>query len=149
MLVSRDATIADAELLFRWRTDPTTRQQSLREEAFSYESHVQWLTQALRDPKRKILIFEAGGKPVGMGRADRKEGHCELSWIVGPEARGQHYSYPLVAELVKRFHPATARIKPGNAASIKAAERAGLVRDQAVSDDDSVALLYTSKPITR
>jgi RimJ/RimL family protein N-acetyltransferase len=130
MLSLRNATIADASLLFAWRNDPITRLNSHNPAALVFESHVAWLRAILADPARQVFIAEEGGRPVGTVRVDREaDDSAELSWTVAPEARGRgiaKYMVRLVADRVSQTCSLRAEVKAGNAASIKVAEAAGM-----------------------
>ena len=102
----RPATIADAELLFVWRNDPLTRQQSLQTEPVVCENHLAWLENSLQNPDRQLFIAEqavsAAQTPVVLGtvRADRLAEVYELSWTVAPEQRGKGWGKKMVAALI-------------------------------------------------
>ena len=102
----RQATIADAELLFAWRNDPLTRQQSIHTEPVVWESHLAWLETGLQNPDRWLFIAEqavpAMQAPVVLGtvRADKLAEVYELSWTVAPEQRGKGWGKKMVAALI-------------------------------------------------
>ena len=102
----RPATIADAELLFVWRNDPLTRQQSIHTEPVVWETHLTWLETGLQNPDRWLFIAEqavpAMQAPVVLGtvRADKLAEVYELSWTVAPEQRGKGWGKKMVAALI-------------------------------------------------
>lgn len=102
----RPATIADAELLFVWRNDPLTRQQSIHTEPVVWETHLTWLEIGLQNPDRWLFIAEqavpAMQAPVVLGtvRADKLAEVYELSWTVAPEQRGKGWGKKMVAALI-------------------------------------------------
>ena len=102
----RPATIADAELLFVWRNDPLTRQQSIHTEPVVWETHLTWLENSLQNPDRQLFIAEqavsATQAPVVLGtvRADKLAEVYELSWTVAPEQRGKGWGKKMVAALI-------------------------------------------------
>ena len=102
----RPATLADAELLFVWRNDPLTRQQSIHTEPVVWESHLAWLETSLQNPDRWLFIAEqavpAMQAPVVLGtvRADKLAEVYELSWTVAPEQRGKGWGKKMVAALI-------------------------------------------------
>ena len=125
----RPATAADAALLLAWRNDEATRQASHHTAAIEPESHARWLEALLRNPARRLFIAEEQGEPVGSVRADRDpDGAChELSWTVAPSARGRGIGAGMVRLLRAEVRgPVRAEVKPGNAASVRIAEAAGL-----------------------
>lgn len=136
----RPATIADAELLFVWRNDPLTRQQSIHTEPVVWDSHLAWLETSLRNPNRQLYIAEgivqdAPGQPLILGtvRADKLDEEYELSWTVAPEQRGKGWGRKLVAALIEIL-PAqasyTAIVLHSNPASQRIAESLGLTERQ-------------------
>jgi UDP-2,4-diacetamido-2,4,6-trideoxy-beta-L-altropyranose hydrolase len=125
----RPATAADAALLLAWRNDEATRLASHNTEPVHPEDHARWIDALLRNPARRLFIAEASGEPVGSVRADRDEdGSChELSWTVAPAARGRGIGACMVRLLLAEVSgPVRAEVKPGNPASVRIAEAAGL-----------------------
>ena len=102
----RPATLADAELLFVWRNDPLTRQQSIHAEPVAWDSHLDWLAASLQNQDRQLFIAEqalpAAQAPVVLGtvRADKIGEDYELSWTVAPERRGNGWGRKMVAALI-------------------------------------------------
>ncbi len=89
-LVLRNATIDDSENLYRWRNHPTIRAMSKTQNAFTYESHCQWLQRVLVDEQRVLLIGELDGEPVGVVRFDitqQAEPTAEISIYRTPEVQ--------------------------------------------------------------
>ncbi len=84
----RPAAEADMELLWLWRNDPHTRAQSRNTDSISWKSHVRWVTRALVDPSRKILIGERDGTPLGNVGFHQVNGETEVSIVVAPAERG-------------------------------------------------------------
>jgi len=62
-LVTRPATLRDAEALWQWRNDPTTRASSRSPEQVSWDDHLQWLTASLARTDRVLLVIEDPGDP--------------------------------------------------------------------------------------
>lgn len=126
MLEYRKATLEDAEILYRWRHDPTTLQYSRNPEKVSFSNHLEWLKKSLQNPNRTILIFLHEDLLIGTGRADFDGRFYELSWTIAPDQRGLGYSHMLIKKLTEKFHPSRAEIKTDNIPSIKVAEKVGL-----------------------
>lgn len=128
----RPATVADAALLLEWRNDEATRLASHNTGVVTPEDHARWLDALLRDPSRRLFIAEVNGDPVGSVRADRDpDGAChELSWTVAPATRGRGMGVRMVQLLLAEVSgPVRAEVKPGNQASVRIAEAAGLAFD--------------------
>lgn len=119
----RPATLEDARTLYEWRMDPETRKASWNSDAFSFESHVDWLKKSLATPDRKLAIA-----PEGTVRLDRRAEGWEIHVTVAPEHRGAGVGTRLIqagCELVQE--DVFASIRPENVRSVKAFERAGFV----------------------
>ncbi len=107
----RNATIADADLLLRWRNDAATRANSVHGEIITIADHLRWLAATLQNSKRKLLIAEEGGAPVGTVRIDVGDsGVQELSWTVAPEARGRGVGKAMVALAIVPLRGAIAAV---------------------------------------
>ncbi len=89
-LTARPARSEDADTLFRWRNDPTTRSASRNGGEIDWSSHVAWLERVIASPDRQLLIAERDGRAVGTARWDRLDASAwEVSITVAPELRGQ------------------------------------------------------------
>lgn len=138
----REATMDDAEMLLRWRNDPLTREMSFNGAETSMEDHRTWLEWKLSNPFCEIIIAtNDAGVPVGAMRADGDETHVVLNWVVAPEHRGQGYAFSMIRCSLARYHKhrVKAVIKPTNVASIRSAERAGMVASHIVYESASPA----------
>ncbi|SDP28555.1 Spore coat polysaccharide biosynthesis protein SpsG, predicted glycosyltransferase [Pedococcus dokdonensis] len=94
----RPATPADAEPLWHWRNDPTTREHSRSQEPVPLESHLAWLTASLARRDRHLLVGEVAGRPVGTIRWDEDSaGEWEVSITVAPDSRGRGVAKGLLA----------------------------------------------------
>jgi RimJ/RimL family protein N-acetyltransferase len=120
-MLMRPATIDDAALLLAWRNDPTTRAMSKTIDLIEWDEHCRWLSSRLARAELYFYIAEVDGVPVGTVRIDG----WDLSYVVAPEHRGCGVAKRMLQWMCSEFGPLRAQIKPGNIASIKAAERAG------------------------
>lgn len=129
VLILRAATEADARRLFDWRNDPLTRNNSLESGLVSWDDHQRWLAAALARPDRRLLVAEQEGEAVGTVRLDQGAEGCELSWTVAPAQRGRGVGKAIVAAATALAGPGAliARIKRGNAVSLRIAEACGFV----------------------
>lgn len=127
----RDAGAADAQILFDWRNDETTRGNSRTHGPLRWEDHRSWLDRVLADEDRQLLIIEQDESPVATVRWDRRAGtDWEVSLTVAPEQRGRGLAAGVLAAgeealRVERPHRLLAGIHVDNRASIRLFERAG------------------------
>ncbi|NRQ42308.1 GNAT family N-acetyltransferase [Rheinheimera sp. YQF-2] len=123
----RLATMDDADRLLQWRNDPDTRRFSLNAEHVTAQQHIHWLQQSLSDPQRRLYIAEYAGQPVGTARVDSTAECHRISWTVAAECRGKGLAKAMVKLLVSQLTgKIVAEILPGNTASVKVAQHAGL-----------------------
>lgn len=117
----RLATLGDAEMLLVWRNDHLTREMSKNMDVVAMEGHVKWLAARLAREEPHLYVAESDGVPVGTIRIDGDE----VSYTTAPEHRGLGHATAMLMWAKEKFGSLRAEIKPGNVASIKAAERAG------------------------
>ncbi len=123
----RPATMQDADCLFAWRNDPETRKASHNTDEVLLQTHMEWLAGSLENPRRRLLVAEENGVPVGTVRADYSSGVWELSWIVAPDARGRGVAKTMVLEMASTIdEPIRAEVKVGNQSSARIAKFAGM-----------------------
>ena len=118
----RPAVIADAETLANWHNDPLTRSMSRRKGPFSHERYLA-LCDRLRSDSPNMFIAERAGIPVATYRIDDHE----ISYMVAPEHRRRGIATEMLKMAAQRHGSLTAEIYPHNVASIRAAEKAGMV----------------------
>lgn len=134
MLQFRSASLEDAQLLFNWRNDPITQMHSLNTEPVSWDTHINWLTNSLGNPKRQIYIAQHNNTLIGMLRGDQCDSGIELSWSIAPNMRGQGFGSEMLRQGIHLFTlPLFARIKANNLASLKIAKTIGFKQTQAES----------------
>lgn len=123
----RPASVDDAELLWLWRNDPETRQQSRDTAPISWRSHMRWLDMALSDSGRRIMMAVRDGKPVGnIGLHRLPSGGCEASITIAPEMRGTGLGRTLLSSAcADEMDDTYAAIRTGNEASRRLFESCG------------------------
>jgi RimJ/RimL family protein N-acetyltransferase len=128
----RPATAGDSERLLEWRNDPQTRTMAVVQAAVARAAHERWLTVRLGDADTLLTIVEQDGEPVGTVRLDRHgPDEAELSITIAPTARGRGLARPAIELGVEHARRewgvarVTARIRPENAASLRAFAAAG------------------------
>ena len=126
-MILRLATLADAEILQKWRNDPETGSASLNSEVVLWKEHVRWLEASLKSGTRFVYIAEIKNNPIGTIRTEFSDDFCELSWTIAPEVRGKGFGKEMVTMAVSRVDGAIcSKIKKTNIASQRIAMNAGL-----------------------
>lgn len=122
----RLATRTDADLLFAWRNDPETRCNSVSTAPVRAEEHALWIERTLADPSRHLYVAYQVNEAVGTVRLDYAD-EAVISITVAPGHRGKGLAVALIraACMAARGLRVVAEIRPENAASIRAFERAG------------------------
>jgi len=142
----RPATADDAELLLRWRSEPSTVEASFTAAAPSADEHARWLSALLVDPGRRLWIVVDGDEAVGQVRVDPAPGGDEISVSVAEAARGRGVARAAIgAACALGGRPVVARIRPANGASISAFTAAGFVADG--DQGEVVVLRWTPPPL--
>ena len=123
----RSAVHLDAELLFKWRTDPETKKNSFSMPPANLGEHRVWLDATLDNANCKLFIVERGSESVGTIRSDYiSDGVFELSWTISPHHRGQGIASGILTAYVNaNVGIFFARIKSENVASLRVVRKCG------------------------
>ena len=98
----RPATVADAELVHRWRNDPATRAVSGDQSEIDLAAHMRWFASSIAPGSgRHILVGEIGGAPVGVVRFDSRDVaedrlQYEVSIFLDPDLYGLGLGPPML-----------------------------------------------------
>lgn len=131
----RRATSDDARLLFSWINDQEIRQMSFSSAAISWEEHSNWFSKKLDDSNCVIyLAFNEDQVAVGQVRFDKTAvSEAEIAIYTNPTMRSKGYGTKIIETGVKQIveelsiERVHALIKPENAKSLRAFEKAGFV----------------------
>ena len=131
----RRARPEDRRLLFEWANDPVVRAASFSAEPIAWDTHVEWFEKKIGQGECLLFIAEdESGTALGQIRFDLKDSGAELNLSLAKERRGLGLAVPLIEAGVRELLAGTecekvhAFVKPQNAASGKAFEKAGFVR---------------------
>lgn len=149
----RCATPADSSLIYNWRVDPVSAENSVQKEFFSFEDHQQWYQAKLADPLCAIFLFHFcdsdENQPLGVVRMDGGTEHTRMSIIVSPQFRRQGLAARMIRQITLHWRaehpePILAIVKKDNVASRKAFERSGFQQDTAgrFNEVDFVTYIY-------
>jgi N-acetylneuraminate synthase len=140
----RPAEERDLGLVWTWVNDPATRAAALASsDAIPYAAHTGWFRGSLASEDRHLWIAELDGEPVGLYRLDvgpQRPEEAEVSVQIGPRSRGLGLGQRVLragAEVAQNagYRRLTARIRPENAASVRAFEAVGFVKVDGNVDD--------------
>lgn len=127
----RDVTFDDAKILFDWRNDKVTRENSFNTSELVYEDHEKWLKRVLEDKSIYFYILMNKNVPVGQIRIVPEDGEYMISYSIDTNFRGQGYGL-LILQLAERemiVHNIdgvlAGEVKTDNIASCRAFERLG------------------------
>jgi|SRR3989344_887951 len=131
-MLIREANLGDMEFLFKLRNEPEVRAASWSFAQVECVKHVDWFHSILEDPNRMLYIMEDNGVSVGQVRYDGREDNAEVNISVSNLFYGNGYASTGLKESAKIFFEKFplvdiifAHIKPDNAASVRAFEKAG------------------------
>jgi UDP-2,4-diacetamido-2,4,6-trideoxy-beta-L-altropyranose hydrolase len=147
----RRVTPGDCRLLWRWANDPAVRATSFRTDAIPLAEHERWFAGRLADPACLMLVAEdAEGRPVGQIRFEPgRDGEAVLGFTVASDRRGRGFGTELLrlgCELLfaeSDVGAAIGYVKPDNASSLRAFEKAGFRREgsECVSGQQAVRMV--------
>lgn len=93
----RPAGRDDAELIWYWANDPTTRANSFDSRPIPWDRHLEWYAAKLTSDDARIWMLEIDGRAVGEIRYDRSPDRLgTISYMVAPEERGRGYGVALL-----------------------------------------------------
>ncbi len=96
-MILREAHREDSKLLFAQRNERGARQASRHTEALELCEHERWLDGVLQDPRRRLLVAELDGEPVGQVRFEcRTPERAEISISLDPEYRRRGFGKRLI-----------------------------------------------------
>ena len=154
-LKARPATIKDKAKLLVWANNEEIRKQSFMTEKITKKEHDKWLSNILADQNnQKLFILEKlDESPCGQVRFSRTE---RDDWVIhfsmDPKYRGQKLGEHLIRVGLDVFlgkeHRSriTAKVKNGNAASLRVLAKAGFqIKEKYAPNDSEIHLIYISK----
>jgi RimJ/RimL family protein N-acetyltransferase len=122
-------------LLWEWANDASVRATAFHPEPIPWERHVQWFTARRGDSGcRMHIITDEAGSPLGQLRIDVHGESAEVHLSVAAPHRGQGIGAAALREacaLMSTLAPAAivvARVRPENAASLRAFEKVGFIQ---------------------
>lgn len=85
----RPATKSDARLIYEWRNDPVARMNYFNIDIVSYNEHMIWYCNTLKDSTKKIYILCNENENIGQVRFSIKDCVAEISYYISTKYRGK------------------------------------------------------------
>lgn len=153
----RRATIEDSWAIWNLANDPTVRASSFLSDSIPWDSHCVWLENKLKDPAYHILLaIEEPSEMLGVIRFECVNSDtARISIAVATQRRGCGIGTSLITEGVNWIFRETqvatieAYIRPENAASISAFEKAGFQYEMETLAHGQQALKYLFQKETK
>lgn len=123
----------DAQLVYQWQSFPEMRKYSINKTVPTWDNHLKWYANKLREPNSDFYIAKVNGLKVGVVRLDEFSAKQELgdpkyandtckliSILTGPEFQGMKLGKRALIELQKRHTKEilVARVFQENTASV-------------------------------
>lgn len=128
----RKAQDSDCAPMHAWRNAEETRRFAFQPDPITFEDHVRWFEQTIRDPNVALLIGDRADRPVGVLRYDFRGEVTKVSVYLVPGMQGQGLGTALLVAgtgwLRSRYpniRRIIAEIKPDNLTSVGAFANAG------------------------
>ena len=125
----RKVTKNDWKVLFDWRNDEITRQNSLNSQMVTLIDHKEYIQKIITTPEINQFILEYNDEPVGTIREIILENNeIELSYTVSPRYRGKKIGQIMMSMyLIEKKGTFLCEIKVGNVSSISMIKKLGFV----------------------
>lgn len=116
----RKAELSDALLVYKWATDPSVRANSISQDKFSFENHINWYERKIAAGNCRYYILESFC-PIGQIRLDIMNDHVLISFLIDEVFRGMGFGKAIVEMGMKEFGKARfhAEVKENNIPSLK------------------------------
>lgn len=105
MLV-RNARVEDCKIVYEWRNDQLTREMFFDSNKVSYDNHIEWFRETLKDPTKSMFIGEILGEPIGVCRfdLDKNKSKNTVSININPQKRGMGLGTTFLNKSIKLFY---------------------------------------------
>ena len=156
-VIIRKADQLDCNDVFDWRNDPLSIKMSHQSEQVSWNEHLVWFNDSLKDPSRAMFICEdpASNSKVGIVRYDLLDNSCTVSINLAPDMRGKGFSAICLTDsidIVRKQFPhikvINATIKSSNIKSQKSFTKAGFVFKEKSGDTKLYTFANNSMNVT-
>ena len=135
LVVIRNTTMRDAELIYAWRNHPDIRLSSHNTDEIDLGRHLDWMENALINDRICLLMGEVNKNPIGVVRFDLQEDTSVISIYLTPHHMGRGLGIGLLraghdwlAVNKPTIRIIQASIKPDNIRSQKTFLKAGYIQ---------------------
>lgn len=93
------ATLKESKLIWQWRNDPSTRNNSLKTKPITWIDHATWYQKILKDQNSKMYVSFFNNIPIGVVRFDIKNAQMRTYNIninIAPQSRGKGFGKTLL-----------------------------------------------------
>ena len=130
-LYIRDAGFFDAELTYKWATNPTIRRYAFNNELIEWNTHKKWLLDKIIDINCEYYILNDNGHNIGSIRFDIEDEYSAMiSYLIDPLFHGIGYGKIILDKGLKKIKDRRKNVKKiyglvqkDNIASIKIFEK--------------------------
>jgi len=102
-LTHRPVQHSDAQLLFDWVNDSSTRKSSLNSNKIIWKEHLMWFNQKMNDPKTKMHLFFNEKVPISILRLEENNDSINISFSVDKNHRGKGIGGYMIAFALRKY----------------------------------------------
>ena len=117
----RKINLKDSKFLFDWRNDKTSREMSFEGEKISFQEHLKWFKNSIKNPDRDLYIAESKDIKIGVCRFDfiKESNSAKVSININPSLRSKGYGKEVLKNSIREYKkirncPLNALIKSEN-----------------------------------
>ena len=140
----REATFADAKLLFDWVNEENVRYNSLSNSTIEWKNHLKWFKSKLKEKQSHIFIFFLNNEPIGQVRLDLENGYWVIDYSIDKNHRGKGLGTEILRKIVnlEKFQKFLGVVKEENIGSRKVFEKLGFEETEIKNESDSESKLF-------
>jgi RimJ/RimL family protein N-acetyltransferase len=100
-MILREADIRDMDKAYHWTNHRAIRAFSFSKDPVSWETHVNWFSRKIGDPKCFYYMGELSNETIGSVRFDIDNDDAVISYLVDPRFHSLGYGLPLLVRGLK------------------------------------------------
>lgn len=143
----RNMTLEDTERIVKWRNSEESQKNSIRQELFTKEGHLQWVRSMVDTGKvvQMMICDSVSHEPIGVTSVkdiDKQHKKAEFSILIGEDkARGLGYGTQAGKLMVQYgfqvlgLHKIYLKVYASNIRAIRSYEKVGFVKEACLHDD--------------